>query len=324
MHYSSIVTLALVSAVIAVPTPQDSGVGDTAGSGGAQADQIANGKSGPINTDFSAAGDGPLPTAVDTATASSTGVETTTSVDDSTISTPAATGSGAVPTGLLPCGEAFYSPDQYTCYETFLCPIIDGTPTRQCGDACYLESLYTCVDDVLQSINATSGTGTGETPTTTTSPDTTTTDTGAMPTTTGTGSDTTTTGPDTTTADTGATPSPTFAVIDGSGSSSYSSPTGTPYYGNSTTPDNTNTSTSGDTSGSTGSDTTTPPAGTEDSTGSTGGDSTTPPMGTESGSTDPNAVVAGSSSSSGTGAGSGSAPGGKKARREWMHKEFKP
>lgn len=51
--------------------------------------------------------------------------------------------------GLLPCGDAFYHPDQYDCYGSFLCPIIDGTPTLKCGRDCYLPSRYSCSDDHL-------------------------------------------------------------------------------------------------------------------------------------------------------------------------------
>ena len=44
---------------------------------------------------------------------------------------------------LQPCGEAWYLPSMYTCYDTnFLCPVINGTPTLRCGPDCYLTSMY--------------------------------------------------------------------------------------------------------------------------------------------------------------------------------------
>ena len=35
---------------------------------------------------------------------------------------------------------------QYTCYGTFLCPIISGEPTLKCANACYLPEAYTCAN----------------------------------------------------------------------------------------------------------------------------------------------------------------------------------
>ncbi|KAI4246410.1 MAG: hypothetical protein L6R42_009919, partial [Xanthoria sp. 1 TBL-2021] len=86
MRYSSFALMALISTVIAMPTPQ--------------------GSFGEAETQ----GDGPAP----------------------------------VDSGVFPCGQAYYAPDQYICYGDFLCPILDGEPTLQCGGACYLESLYSC------------------------------------------------------------------------------------------------------------------------------------------------------------------------------------
>lgn len=51
--------------------------------------------------------------------------------------------SKAIP--LKPCGLAFYDPANYTCYGTFLCPILDGEPTLKCGQDCYLPEQYSCV-----------------------------------------------------------------------------------------------------------------------------------------------------------------------------------
>ncbi len=44
---------------------------------------------------------------------------------------------------LQACGDAWYLPSMYTCYDTnFLCPVINGTPTLRCGPDCYLTSMY--------------------------------------------------------------------------------------------------------------------------------------------------------------------------------------
>ncbi|EMD00635.1 hypothetical protein BAUCODRAFT_62475 [Baudoinia panamericana UAMH 10762] len=46
---------------------------------------------------------------------------------------------------LQPCGNAYYLPTQYTCYDTdFLCPVLNGVPTLQCGPDCYNPSTYRC------------------------------------------------------------------------------------------------------------------------------------------------------------------------------------
>lgn len=50
---------------------------------------------------------------------------------------------------LLPCGDAFYYKEKYTCYGNFLCPILDGIPTLKCGPDCYLPSMYGCSNDRL-------------------------------------------------------------------------------------------------------------------------------------------------------------------------------
>jgi hypothetical protein len=46
---------------------------------------------------------------------------------------------------LHPCGDAWYLPSQYTCYDgDLLCPILDGNATLRCGPACYYPSMYGC------------------------------------------------------------------------------------------------------------------------------------------------------------------------------------
>ncbi|RDW80949.1 glycogen debranching enzyme [Coleophoma crateriformis] len=51
---------------------------------------------------------------------------------------------------LRPCGDAFYSPAKYTCYDSdFLCPVLAGTPTLRCGGDCYLPSMYSCAGNHL-------------------------------------------------------------------------------------------------------------------------------------------------------------------------------
>ncbi|KAL8677799.1 MAG: hypothetical protein Q9186_005806 [Xanthomendoza sp. 1 TL-2023] len=136
MRHSSLVTLAFVSAVVALPRPQDGSTGEDCSLTG-----TCNG--GGAASTSTAEGTGVIPTGIDNTT-NSTGPES-------------GTASGAIPTGLLACGEAFYDPLGYTCYNTFLCPIIDGTPTLQCGEACYLPALYSCADNTLQTLN--NGTG---------------------------------------------------------------------------------------------------------------------------------------------------------------------
>ncbi|MCJ1478326.1 hypothetical protein MMC13_007004 [Lambiella insularis] len=46
---------------------------------------------------------------------------------------------------LLPCADAFYYASRYTCYDsTFLCPVLNGTPTLRCGEDCFLPDMYSC------------------------------------------------------------------------------------------------------------------------------------------------------------------------------------
>lgn len=46
---------------------------------------------------------------------------------------------------LKPCGDAYYYPSKYTCYDTdFLCPVLSEGPTLRCGPDCYLPSMYSC------------------------------------------------------------------------------------------------------------------------------------------------------------------------------------
>ncbi|KAL8993917.1 MAG: hypothetical protein Q9169_005991 [Polycauliona sp. 2 TL-2023] len=174
MRYSSLVALALASTVAALPTPQDESatqdLGTTSQDGaspigsGTPSDSSA---SGDIANDFFDMGG-----EADTASTTEE-IETETEDTDSSLTTGASgNGTSSSPgvsttpaDGLQPCGEAFYSPDMYTCYGTFLCPIVDGTATLQCGDACYLESLYTCANNVLQSLDGTGDAGTGGTTT---------------------------------------------------------------------------------------------------------------------------------------------------------------
>ncbi|KAI7595726.1 hypothetical protein KC343_g17277, partial [Hortaea werneckii] len=54
---------------------------------------------------------------------------------------------------LIACGDAYYLPTQYICYDDgFLCPIQDGEPTLRCGDACYNPQQYSCTNAELTSI----------------------------------------------------------------------------------------------------------------------------------------------------------------------------
>ncbi|KAF0317542.1 hypothetical protein GQ607_015215 [Colletotrichum asianum] len=47
--------------------------------------------------------------------------------------------------GLQSCGDALYSPDLYTCYNDFLCPIIDSETTFKFGLHCYFPNMYSQV-----------------------------------------------------------------------------------------------------------------------------------------------------------------------------------
>ncbi|KAI4090572.1 MAG: hypothetical protein LQ344_004619 [Seirophora lacunosa] len=198
MRYSPIIALALASAVVALPAPQDSTTDLSSSSGTEPAGDTTSGSTGDLSSggaevangtadtfpqlfptggeSFPAAGTGnsfgPSSTAGSTPTTtndvifSPTSESTPAPTGDSTPTTttgpvselPSSSGSPDA-SGLLACGSAFYSPNLYTCYSGFLCPILDGTPTRQCGDACYLESLYSCNAGVLVSLSQAAAAG---------------------------------------------------------------------------------------------------------------------------------------------------------------------
>ena len=51
---------------------------------------------------------------------------------------------------LRPCGEAYYLPSQYSCYNgDFLCPVLNGEALLRCGHACYRPEMYSCNDGGL-------------------------------------------------------------------------------------------------------------------------------------------------------------------------------
>ncbi|KAK4552476.1 hypothetical protein LTR86_010319 [Recurvomyces mirabilis] len=51
---------------------------------------------------------------------------------------------------LKPCGDAYYLPSQYTCYDgDFLCPVSNGEPLLRCGGACYRPEMYSCSNGEL-------------------------------------------------------------------------------------------------------------------------------------------------------------------------------
>ncbi|KAI7473559.1 hypothetical protein KC351_g11054 [Hortaea werneckii] len=55
---------------------------------------------------------------------------------------------------LKACGDAYYLPAQYTCYDgSFLCPTQDGEPTLRCGSACYNPRQYSCTNAKLTSLS---------------------------------------------------------------------------------------------------------------------------------------------------------------------------
>ncbi|RDL30331.1 Glycogen debranching enzyme [Venustampulla echinocandica] len=59
---------------------------------------------------------------------------------------------------LQQCGEQFYYPSNYTCFDgNFLCPIEDRTPTLKCGGGCYLPDRYSCQDNNLVSSPTSNG-----------------------------------------------------------------------------------------------------------------------------------------------------------------------
>ncbi|KAL8922144.1 MAG: hypothetical protein Q9208_005339 [Pyrenodesmia sp. 3 TL-2023] len=178
MRYLSFAALALVSAAVALPKPQESfSEVESQGDGTAPIDSSSSG-------DVSNVDDSSIPTPDNLDPifeAQTTNVATNTPVPFPNTPTytipegvfPTAggvfpTGSGGIfPTGapfpsgtgspsafgLLPCGPSYYAPDQYICYADFLCPILDGTPTLRCSSACYLESLYTCDEGALVSLS---------------------------------------------------------------------------------------------------------------------------------------------------------------------------
>lgn len=48
------------------------------------------------------------------------------------------------------CGDATYDTLNYICYnDDFLCPVINGSPTKLCGQACYSENMYRYVFTTL-------------------------------------------------------------------------------------------------------------------------------------------------------------------------------
>ncbi|KAL8845660.1 MAG: hypothetical protein Q9221_009177, partial [Calogaya cf. arnoldii] len=67
----------------------------------------------------------------------------------------ASTSRNGPPSGLLPCGSAFYTLGEYVCYGDVLCPVLSGAATSECGGACYQQSLYRCDQGVLVSFEET-------------------------------------------------------------------------------------------------------------------------------------------------------------------------
>ncbi|KAG5513630.1 hypothetical protein PMAC_000668 [Pneumocystis sp. 'macacae'] len=47
-------------------------------------------------------------------------------------------------TQLIKCGEGFFDPAFYTCFDGLACPILGGVIYLRCGDACYSPKLYHC------------------------------------------------------------------------------------------------------------------------------------------------------------------------------------
>ncbi|KAL8650345.1 MAG: hypothetical protein Q9210_003869 [Variospora velana] len=156
MRYSSIIALALASAVVALPPSQSPNTDTSSSSGDTTADPSNDSSSDPGSEDpdpehfpimtptggltYGAAGTGsPTPTAGTTAT--TTGVY--------------------IPSQPT-CGSFLYNPIASTCQSRFLCPIVNGTPTLLCGDSCYFASLYSCKADALVSVSKDIPTGAGE------------------------------------------------------------------------------------------------------------------------------------------------------------------
>ncbi|KAI7475304.1 hypothetical protein KC357_g4958 [Hortaea werneckii] len=68
--------------------------------------------------------------------------------------TLASAASTSTDSSLVACGDAYYLPTRYTCYDgDFLCPIHDGEPTLRCGDACYNPRQYSCTHAKLTSVS---------------------------------------------------------------------------------------------------------------------------------------------------------------------------
>ncbi|KAI7498171.1 hypothetical protein KC367_g5276 [Hortaea werneckii] len=68
--------------------------------------------------------------------------------------TLASAASTSTDSSLVACGDAYFLPTQYTCYDGgFLCPIHDGEPTLRCGDACYNPRQYSCTHAKLTSVS---------------------------------------------------------------------------------------------------------------------------------------------------------------------------
>ncbi|KAI9710237.1 MAG: hypothetical protein M1820_002730 [Bogoriella megaspora] len=45
------------------------------------------------------------------------------------------------------CGGSAYNPTDYQCYDTDLCPVVNGDILKRCGTACYSQYNYTCSAD---------------------------------------------------------------------------------------------------------------------------------------------------------------------------------
>ncbi|KAL8827144.1 MAG: hypothetical protein Q9170_007133 [Blastenia crenularia] len=181
MRYSPLAAFAFTSAVVALPAPQvNPGDGDSPAPMDTSVEFFTISSSSfieePIFTSFL-----PLTTTgvvVPIPNPSYTGtpvpfptsfpvISTPTIPEDSASPTATASFTGVPPpaSSLVSCGEAFYAPDQYTCYDDLLCPVLEGVPTLPCGDACYLSSLYVCNEGVLESMDEATATGAIPTPT---------------------------------------------------------------------------------------------------------------------------------------------------------------
>ncbi|KAL8969929.1 MAG: hypothetical protein Q9197_004091 [Variospora fuerteventurae] len=145
MQYSSIIALALASAVVALPASHSTTATSSSDPGSEE--------TVPASTSFRTM----HPSGGKTYGASGTGssfVPTATGVH------PASqTGSP----DLSICGSKSYRRSDYKCYSDKLCPIIEGIPTLLCGDSCYFESLHCCKSGVLVTKTSTDGTCTDNT-----------------------------------------------------------------------------------------------------------------------------------------------------------------